>query len=218
MRVECETGSGVAMEKLPQLIEEGLVFFGIGYDATTADRLVRYVEELGRWNRTMNLVGLKEGERIIVDLLYDAFFLHTRVAGLNCLLDLGSGAGIVSIPLAILNPGKQIFSLDSSLKKIVFQKAVKRLLGLAGLAIVHGRAEDMPPLGVEALVAKAFGPAKAALLKGARHLRQGGSAFLVKGSQAQAHAQAGFILEKTEAYRLPGSDKTYRLFLYKKVS
>ena len=58
---------------------------------------------------------------------------------------------------------------------------MKRLLGLARLEIVHGRAEDIPPLGVEALIAKAFGPAPAVLVKGGRHLREGGSAFLVKG-------------------------------------
>ena len=117
------------MEKLQALIEEGLLFFGIGRDATTTDRLVRYVEDLGRWNRTMNLVGLKESQRIVIDLLYDAFFLHTRVAGLNCLLDLGSGAGIVSIPLAILNPGTQIVSLDSNLKKIPLPESGEAAFG-----------------------------------------------------------------------------------------
>ena len=70
----------------------------------------------------MNLVGLKEGGQIVGDLVYDAFFLHTHVAGLNSLLDLGSGSGVVSIPLAILNPDKQIFSLDKALKKILFQR------------------------------------------------------------------------------------------------
>ena len=206
------------MEKLQGLIEEGLLFFGIGHVAATADRLARYVEEVGRWNRAMNLVGLKEGERIVTDLLYDAFFLHTRVTEFKTLLDLGSGAGIVSIPLALLNPGKQIFSLDSSLKKITFQKTVKRLLGLEALKIVRGRAEEAPPLGVEAFIAKAFGPSATALLQGARHLREGGSAFLVKGARAEAPAQAGFILEKTEPYRLPRSGNAYKLFVYKKAS
>ena len=166
----------------------------------------------------MNLVGVKEGGQIVGDLVYDAFFLHTRITGFDSLLDLGSGSGVVSIPLAILNPDKQIFSLDKTLKKILFQKAVKRLLGLAGLEIVHGRAEDIPPLGVEALVAKAFGPAPAVLVKGGRHLREGGSALLVKGKGAEASAQAGFLLEKVERYRLPRSDKAYQLFVYKKVS
>ena len=208
----------VTMERLQGLIEEGLTFFTIGYDTATARRLFSYVGELGRWNRTMNLVGLKEGGQIVSDLVYDAFFLHTRVAGLNSLLDLGSGSGIVSITLAILNPDTQIFSLDKTLKKVLFQKAMKRLLGLARLEIVHGRAEEIPPLGVEALIAKAFGPAPTILVKGGRHLREGGSALLVKGKGEEASTQAGFLLEKVERYRLPRSDKAYQLFVYKKVS
>ncbi len=210
--------AGVGMERLQGLIEEGLTFFGIGYDETTARQLLSYVEELGRWMRTMNLVGLKEGGQIVGDLVYDAFFLHTRVAGMNSLLDLGSGAGVVSIPLAVLNPDKQIFSLDKALKKIIFQRHVKRLLGLARLEIVHGRVEDIPPLGAEALIAKAFGPAPAVLVKGGRHLREGGSAFLVKGKGEEASTQVGFLLEKVERYCLPKSDKAYQLFVYKKVS
>ncbi len=210
--------AGVGMERLQGLIEEGLTFFGIGYDETTARQLLSYVEELGRWMRTMNLVGLKEGGQIVGDLVYDAFFLHTLVAGMNSLLDLGSGAGVVSIPLAVLNPDKQIFSLDKALKKIVFQRHVKRLLGLARLEIVHGRVEDIPPLGAEALIAKAFGPAPAVLVKGGRHLREGGSAFLVKGKGEEASTQVGFLLEKVERYCLPKSDKAYQLFVYKKVS
>ncbi len=169
------------MERLQGLIEEGLAFFNIGYDTATVRLLVSYVEELGRWNRTMNLVGLKEGGQIVGNLVYDTFFLHTQITGLNSLLDLGSGSGVVAIPLAILNPDKQVFSLDKTLKKVLFQKAMKRLLGLVRLEIVHGRAEEIPPLGVEALVAKAFGPASAVLVKGGRHLREGGSALLVKG-------------------------------------
>ncbi len=206
------------MQKPERLIEDGLAFYGIEYDAAMADCLVRFVGELVRWSRTMNLVGLKEEERIVVDLLYDAFFLHTRLRDAGSVLDLGSGSGVVALPLAVLNPNKRIFSMDSNLKKITFQRAMKRLLGLGGLEIVHGRAEDIKPLGADALVAKAFGPGSSALLAGARHLKEGGAAFLVKGGREEASLQTGFVLEMTEAYHLPKSRKTYQLFVYKKVS
>ncbi len=206
------------MGRLEGLIEEGLAFFNIGYDPTMVRHLLSYVEELGRWNRTMNLVGFKEGGQIVGNLVYDAFFLHTRVGGAKTILDLGSGAGVVSVPLAVLNPDKRIYSLDKAVKKTLFQRHVKRLLGLARLEIIHGRAEDIAPLGVEALIVKAFGPAHAALVKGGSHLREGGSALLVKGRGEEASSQAGFLLERVERYCLPKSDKAYQLFIYKKVS
>src|SRR5208283_3521766 len=126
---------------------------------------------------------------------------------------------VVSVPLAILNPTKRVFSVDKSLKKTQFQRHVKRLLGLGGLEIIRGRIEDVSPLHVEALVAKAFGPTSSILAKGGRHLAAGGSAFIVKGrSEGPSSEHRGFLLEKVVPYSLPKGDKTYQLFIYKKVS
>lgn len=206
------------MEALERLIEEGLTHFAIGGDPEAVRRLLSYTKELERWNHTINLVGLKRAERIVADLLYDAFFLHTRVAAGTSLLDLGSGAGVVSVPLAILNPGKRVFSVDKSLKKTEFQRHVKRLLGLGGLEIIRGRIEEVGPLRVEVLVAKAFGPTSSVLAKGGRHLAAGGSAFIVKGRGEGPSGHPGFLLEKVVPYSLPKGDKAYQLFIYKKVS
>ena len=105
----------------------------------------------------MNLVGLKGGGRIVEGLLYDAFFIRSRLPGAGSLLDLGSGSGVVAIPLAVLDPGRDIYSVDKTFKKVLFQRHIKRLLGLKGLQVVHGRAEDISPLFTDLLVAKAFG-------------------------------------------------------------
>ncbi|MGD0229406.1 MAG: RsmG family class I SAM-dependent methyltransferase [Syntrophorhabdales bacterium] len=169
------------MERLQDLIEEGLTHFNIDHDAKSVGHLVSYIGELERWNRTMNLVGLKDSRRIVGELVYDAFFLHTRVAGERSLLDLGSGAGVIAIPLSILDPTMRVISVDKGLKKVLFQRHARRLLGLAGLEIIHGRMEDVAPLGVRTLVAKAFGPARVILAEGRRHLGEGGRAFIVKG-------------------------------------
>ena len=206
------------MDPLERLIEEGLAHFSIVAGPDAAARLLSYTKELARWRRTVNLVGLKDDRRIVTDLLYDAFFLHTCLAAASSLLDLGSGAGVVSIPLALLNPEKRVISLDKSLKKTQFQSHVKRLLGLGGLEILRGRAEDIPPLGVEALVAKAFGPTSSVLEKGGRHLAVGGLALIAKGRTGNPSEHQGYLLEQIKAYRLPESEKTYQLFIYKKAS
>jgi 16S rRNA (guanine527-N7)-methyltransferase len=206
------------METLERLIEVGLAHFAIEGGAEAMPRLLSYTKELERWNRTINLVGLKKAERIVADLLYDAFFLHTCVAASASLLDLGSGAGVASVPLAILNPGMKVFSVDKSLKKTEFQRHIKRLLGLGGFEIIRGRIEDVSPLHVEVLVAKAFGPTSSVLAKGGRHVAPGGTAFIVRGKDEGPSEHGGFLLEKVRPYSLPKSDKTYQLFIYKKVS
>jgi 16S rRNA (guanine527-N7)-methyltransferase len=205
------------MEGPGELIAESLARFGIERDRETVARLASYAGELERWGRTMNLSGLKEAGRIVTGLIYDAFFIRSRIPETGSLLDLGSGAGVVALPLAILDPERRIFSIEKTLKKVLFQRHVKRLLGLDRLKIVHARAEDAAPLGVDLLVAKAFGPATAVLDKGGRHLAAGGLAFLVRGKGEKPAGGPGFILERAESYRLPGAASAYQLFVYKKV-
>jgi 16S rRNA (guanine527-N7)-methyltransferase len=206
------------MVQVKELIKEGLACLGIEHCASAGERLVSYVAELERWNRKVNLTGLRDRRRIVCDLVYDAFFLHTRIGARRTILDLGSGSGVLAIPLAVLNPDTRVFSIDKSLRKVDFQKHVKRLLCLSLLEPIHARAADVPPLGVEALVAKAFGPTPAVLAEGERHLAEGGLAFVVKGRAEQpAGGHPGFLLEATEHYALPKSDRHYQLFVYKKV-
>ena len=209
--------TGQAAQRPRDLIAKGLAAFGIEGSEETVSLLASYIDELERWGRTMNLVGLKEGGRIVEGLLYDAFFIRSRLPGAGSLLDLGSGSGVVAIPLAVLDPGRDIYSVDKTFKKVLFQRHIKRLLGLKGLQVVHGRAEDISPLSTDLLVAKAFGPAAEVLDKGGRHLVGGGRAFLVRGKDEKPTDHAGFTLEKDEIYSLPGHSPAYRLFVYKKV-
>lgn len=205
------------MGEIRSRIEEGLVLFGIGYDDEKLSQICGYVEHLEKWNRRVNLVGLKEMERVVRELVYDAFFLLTSMADRNRILDLGSGAGVLAVPTAILSPEKRVFSVDKSLKKVQFQRHVKRILGLDNCVIFHTRIEDLDPLGVDALVAKAFGSASDVLSKGGKHVVGGGSLFLVRGKSENPPEQEGFVLLEKRRYRLPGSDKEYQLFVYKKV-
>jgi 16S rRNA (guanine527-N7)-methyltransferase len=206
------------METVRRLIREGLLHFEIEFDVEKPVQLSWYVEELERWNRRMNLVGLERAEEVIRELIWDAFFLYASLRGRRSILDLGSGAGIVAIPLAILDAGMHLISVDKSLKKIQFQRHVKRLLDLTNLEIVHARIEEVQPLGVDAVIAKAFGTIAAILEGGRRHLTEGGSAFMVKGKKERAAVHEGFVLEDVRRYTLPKSDKDHQLFVYKKVS
>jgi 16S rRNA (guanine527-N7)-methyltransferase len=155
---------------------------------------------------------------VVRRLIYDAFFLYTRIGPRHRVLEIGSGAGVVAIPLAILGRSMTIVSVEKSLKKVQFQRHVRRLLDLGNLEILHGRVEDMGPLGADILLAKAFGSASDILSKGGRHVKEGGSAMLVKGAGEKPLEKQGFVLEEVCPYRLPGSHREYQLFVYKKVS
>ncbi len=205
-------------EATEELVRRGLQAFGIPAGAPQAAAIATFVGELERWNRRINLVGLKNPPAIVKELIYDALFLFARIRKTGSLLDLGSGAGVVAVPVSILDPGRRIYSLDKNLKKVQFQRHMKRLLNLSQLEIVYGRVEEVPSLQVDCLVAKAFGPVAEILQKAARHLAYGACAYLVRGKNDKPAVVGGFSLENAEHYDLPGTNKGYQLFVYKKVS
>ena len=203
---------------LEKIIEHGLASFGIPFNEPVLNALHLYVTELKKWNERINLVGLKEAESIVRELLYDAFFLDNYTRESESTLDMGSGAGILAIPLKILNEKMQVFSIDKSLKKIQFQRHIQRTLKLSSFFPVHGRIESLEPLDVQNLVAKAFGSIPDILTKGGKHIRKGGHAFLLRGKTKALEDIDGFTLEDVIPYTLPDSIKARTLFVYRKHS
>jgi len=203
---------------LETLITEGLGYFNVPHSSAAVEKLFTYVHELGRWNTRVNLTSKRPIEWIVRELLYDTFFLYTVIRNARSVLDMGSGSGILAIPLAILDEAKQVFSVDKTLRKIQFQRHVKRSLKLNNLSLIHGRIESLEPLGVDVLLSKGFGPTRLILQKGGKHLNGGGIAYLLKGRTAREDSYPGFILEWVKQYRLSKSPKEYQLFAYKKVS
>jgi 16S rRNA (guanine527-N7)-methyltransferase len=200
------------------MIQESLRFFRIETDPRTNDLLSFYVQELEKWNRRMNLTGLVRIEEIVRDLVSDAFFLHTIIPS-GVVLDLGSGAGVLAVPLAVLNRSRAVRSVDKSLKRIQFQRHIRRSLSLSNLDVFLGRAENLEPLRADILVAKAFGSVPNVLKIGGGHLVRSASAFLVRGGrETPPQEEAGFELTSVRRYQLPGSSKAYQLFIYKKVT
>ena len=200
------------------LITEGLEYFSTPYSPAMVEKLSFYMHELGRWNMRVNLAAKRPVEWAVQELLYDTFFLCSMIRGTRSVLDMGSGSGILAIPLAILDEAMEVVSVDRTLKKIQFQRHVKRNLGLDNLSLIHGRIESLEPLHVDALLTKGFGPTRLILQKGGGHLKESGTAYLLKGRSEREGRYPGFSLEQNREYRLPNSSKEYQLFVYKKVS
>lgn len=205
------------MPELDKIVQEGLNYFHISYDEKTLKKLCFYILELKKWNGHMNLTGLKELNRIVTELLYDAFFLYGYMHGIKSALDLGSGSGILAIPIAILNEKFKIISVDKSLKKIQFQSHIKRVMRLKDFIAVHSRAEALDTMEADVMIVKGFGSIEAILKTGERHIRAGGFAFILKGKGEERIAYQGFELDDVIPYILPISNREYRLFIYRKL-
>lgn len=195
-------------------IKRGLDFYKIKYDRDMLSNLFIYVQELKKWNDHINLTGFKDMESMIKILLYDAFFVYTFIEKDPSILDMGSGAGVISIPSAILNGDMDVFSIDKSSKKIHFQRHIKRLLGLKRLHPLRERVETIVKIKVDTVTVKGFGGIEDILSKGAGILKKGGRILMLRGKDEKPIEFNGFGIKRDITYSLPDSEKIYRLFIY----
>jgi 16S rRNA (guanine527-N7)-methyltransferase len=143
---------------------------GVELDEVRQQRLLEYLELLFKWNRIFNLTAVRDPAIAVSRQLLDSLAVLPLVRGRR-LLDVGSGAGLLGIPLAIARPGWQLVLLDSNSKKTRFLNQVKLELGLENMAVVHDRVERYQgPGGFDTITSRAFS-ALPPLIELSRHLR-----------------------------------------------
>lgn len=121
---------------------------GVALDATQIARLLAFRDLLLDWNTRMNLTAITEPHAVLARHFVDAL---TCLVGVDPalraqplrVLDVGSGAGLPGLALAIALPHWQIVSLEATGKKVRFQEAVIEALKLANATVVQGRAETL---------------------------------------------------------------------------
>jgi len=119
-------------------------------------QLKQYIELLQRWNKTYNLIGNSETKHIIDRHIIDSLLVMPYLQGPR-LIDVGTGAGLPGIPLAIMFPEYQFTLLDSNGKKTRFITQVKLELKLSKVEIIQGRVEDYhPELLFNSIISRAF--------------------------------------------------------------
>lgn len=107
-------------------------------------QLIEFIKILLTANQTTNLTAITDFDEAMVKHIYDSLLITTipEFRSASNIIDVGSGGGIPSIPLAICNPEKKIVSLEATQKKLNFQIEASLKLGLTNLVPIWGRAEE----------------------------------------------------------------------------
>jgi len=129
--------------QLGQMLEQGLAALGLVTSPATRQRLLEYLLLLERWNRTYNLTGVRDPELMLRRHLLESLALLPWLHG-SSLLDMGSGAGLPGIPLAIARPDLTVRLVESVGKKVRFMNQVGRSLELDNVIVEQQRLEDLP--------------------------------------------------------------------------
>ena len=160
----------------------GLAAMGIDLDAGARARLLAHLQLIAKWNRVHNLTAVRETEQMVVLHLLDSLTVLPHVEGAKTIVDVGSGAGLPGIPIAIARPQSHVTLLDSSHKKCAFLQQAKGELALDNVDIVCDRVEKWRPAAkFDAVIARAFSDL-ADFVSQAQHLvAPGGRLIAMKG-------------------------------------
>lgn len=140
-------------ESIELALRQGLEQFNL---SELTKPLFHYLSLLNKWNAAYNLTAIRDMESMVTKHLLDSLAVLPWLHG-NSILDVGTGAGLPGIPLAIAQPQRQFVLLDSNGKKVRFLNEVKRQLALTNLEVVQFRVENYhPPQGFDTVTSRAF--------------------------------------------------------------
>ncbi len=120
-------------------------------------KLIRYLELMQQWNKVFNLTSITEPRDMVYLHIVDSLIVSPYLHGKH-MLDVGSGAGLPGIPLAILSPDQQWTLLDKNNKKTRFMIQAIAELGLNNVKVIHSRCEDFHPAQCfDSILSRAYG-------------------------------------------------------------
>lgn len=176
----------------PRQLADGLTRMQLALDGAQQARLLDYLALLNKWNRVYNLTAVRDPAHMVSRQLLDSLSILPWVRGPR-VLDVGCGAGLPGVPLAIALPEVAFMLLDSNGKKTRFVQQVANELKLPNLQVVQARVEDLEdPQGFDTITSRAFANLHL-MLELTAHLRAPGGQW--------AAMKAG--LEELDPARLP---------------
>jgi 16S rRNA (guanine527-N7)-methyltransferase len=168
-----------------EALERGLDQLALELPKGGREKLLAYVQLLAKWNRIYNLTAIRTPLEMVTHHVLDslAVVAHLPIGESASLADVGSGAGLPGIPLAIARPAWRVTVNDSIAKKAAFLRQAKIELGLPNVGVHEGRAERWKPEpGFQLAISRAFADLRA-FISTCRHLvASGGWLAAMKGA------------------------------------
>lgn len=206
-----------------QVLADGLARLNLSLPPQTQQKLLDFVALVQKWNKVYNLTAVRDADKMLTHHLLDSLAvvppLLSTLGGAKTLLDVGSGAGLPGIPLALALPDAHVTLLDSNHKKTAFLNQAVIELKINNAAVVCERIEKYQSKQLfSVVISRAFSDLPAFVDMAGRLVAPGGALLAMKGVHpvaeiAQLHG--GFKLCGVTPLAVPGLDAERHLVFLK---
>ena len=144
------------MDSRRSLLSSGLDQLNLPASDSQLEQMLGFLDLLNDWNRKINLTAIEDRNEQVIKHLLDSLSVYPHIQA-DKILDVGTGAGLPGLPLAIMQPEKQWHLLDSSVKRISFIRVAMTRLAVSNVTLFAERVEKwQPPEKYPVIISRAF--------------------------------------------------------------
>jgi 16S rRNA (guanine527-N7)-methyltransferase len=199
-----------------ELLEDGIYELELEERLGGDELLMEYVTELMNWNRVYNLTSVRKPTDIVTRHILDSLTILPSLHG-ERILDIGTGAGLPGIPLAIACPEREFVLLDSSSKKLRFVQQTLGILNLDNVTLQDSRVEEFQPeVLFDTVICRAFSDLPDFYRYSARLCNEGGRMLAMKGVYPMTEVEClddKSVIDDVVALKVPGLDAERHLVI-----
>lgn len=174
------------MEACRNILESGLSALNLSHTTKQTEQLLDFIKLIAKWNKAYNLTAVRNNEDMARLHILDSLAILPHIEGKR-VIDIGTGAGLPGIALAIFMPEVEFVLLDSNAKKTRFVQQVILELKLKNVSVLHSRVENyQPQLGFDTMTMRAFASLPDIMKLTAHLLRADGVLLAMKGQIPEA--------------------------------
>lgn len=193
-------------------LRQGIGELGLTLPPGAEEKLEAFLALLAKWNRTYNLTAIRDPAQMVTHHLLDSLAVLPHVGSSKTMADVGSGAGLPGLVLAICRPDLRITSIEASQKKAAFQQQARIELGLTNVSVHCARVEATTG-DFDVAVSRAFAEV-AEFVRLSGHLAK--RLLAMKGAYPEAELErlpVGWRLAQAVRLGVPGLDAERHLLV-----
>ncbi len=190
-----------------QKIAQGGLALGLPLTQLQCEKLAGYISLLAKWNKIYSLISTGDEDHIINRHLLDSLAIVPHIIEDDgSLLDVGSGAGLPGVPVAITKSSLPVTLIDSNGKKTRFLQQVKAELNLTNITVINARIENAKLPQFTTVTTRAFATISDTLILSGKHCEDDGCLLLMKGMISQhelADVNGKYTVKDLVALKVP---------------